>query len=186
MTNPTRSEPDRGAALLLALVFLLALGLVLGSIATFARGAVANTINLTTERTAELNASNAMASAIENVRRSYDPGIYTTTTTDCLPNGTRIPASTLPDGTEVAADPFYVYCTGTDYAGLRQVEFYACASSTPCVDAPSGVALYAVVDYDDVPPGATPAGYYACGPSATSTCGTQMQIVIWDLEVAQS
>ena len=171
---------DSGSALIIALVLMLALGLLMGALATFAQGALMTKTNLATQRGIELNASNAVTAAMENERKTYDPNVYsstapTSTTPNCLPNGA------LP------GNAYYVFCFGTDAPGTllsRQVQFYACTTSTSCVGTAANQVLYAVADYDDVPPNATPAGFSACNsPTNESTCGIRMTVAVWDLKV---
>lgn len=170
---------DRGSALIVALILILALGLVLGALATFARGAMATKTNLSTQRSLELNASNAVTAAIGSVRRTYTLGIYTSTGgTNCLPSGILL-----------TDDPYYVFCVGTDAPGsllTRQVQFYACTTAVSCVNTSADQVLYAVVDYDDVPTGATPAGFSSCNSTSTSTCGIQMTVALWDIKVDEN
>lgn len=178
MRSTFDSPRDQGASLIIALVFMLVIGLVMGAILTFARGAFTTTINVAAERSTELNATNAATVAMQSVRRSFTEGIYSSTTgASCLPSGN------LPD------DPYSVWCVGTDAPGTlatRVVQFYVCATSANCVSTATSVVLYAVAIYDDVPPGATPPGYTACGTTATSTCGIQMSIATWDLKVNET
>src|ERR1700722_3310653 len=72
LRRPSRRNTDAGAALILALVFLLAIGVLLIALANFAVGAQSNTINLKSGRTTEANAANAATVAIEQVRTHYN------------------------------------------------------------------------------------------------------------------
>jgi len=175
-----QTRSDGGAALIIALIFMIALGLVLGSIATYARGSVTNAINLKNQRTSELQASSAVAAAMQNVRRSYYSPIYTPAGTPCLyPNGT--------DGT-LPANPFHVWCTGSIAPGSqvsRTVNFYACPSTSSCA-ASGSVFLFAKGQFNDIPPGATPINYSNCNSTGTSTCGIQMRVAAWDYKTADT
>lgn len=172
-------DREEGSALLIALILVLALGLVLGALATFARGALLTTTNLSSQRSIELDATNAVTAAMQSVRRSYTDSIYTSTAgTNCLPNQTPLPN-----------DPYYVFCVGTAAPGSllsRQVQFYACTTSSSCITTPADQVLYAVANYDDIPEGATPAGYSACSTTTTATCGVRMIVAVWDLRVDES
>jgi hypothetical protein len=185
MTAPVNSRGkygggECGAALILAMVFVFAIGLVLVAILNFSGTAVVNTNNLRVQRTVEANAESATTLAAQYQRDTFTTAIYTSAVgTACLPSG--------------AYQGFLVYCVGTRYpgaAGTRVVQLYTCPSSfaslsTCNASAHSSVNLYAVVTYDDVPPNASPTSS-VCDSSGTTTCGIVMTVDRWDVRFADT
>ena len=201
-----RPSEDAGAALILALVFLLAIGLLTMAIASFAVEADTNTSNVRAVGTVNLNAESVAMATIQAVRRTwvypgetaattqyYSPGASGTTAVNCTP-------------TQINS-PFFVSCIGYSQPGTpatRVVDFYVCATANinPATNAASCsgnnqfIALFAEVTFDDVPPNQQPsaaacsAQYPGLYPPGTSqgpdTCGITMAIDRWDVRLADS
>lgn len=164
----SRGHDESGAALVLALVFLLAIGLVLLAITNLAGGAATNTFNLRSIRTSELQAENVTTEAIAQARASASV---------CSSGG-----SVLYSG--------QVYCVQTTNSlalETRQVDFYACpaaSAGSPCSVTGPGMLLHATVVYDDIPPD-NPASPQ-CSGAATQTCGISVSIKTWDVRSADT
>ena len=178
MTGQTMRQPrdEQGTSLVLALVFVFAIGLVLVAITSFAGAASTNTANLRSQRAIDTNADVATTAAMDSVRRSFTPAIYTGGGTLC--------ASLL---------SYNVYCIGQGpfpIAASRTVQFYTCGASVSqntCLTSAAAQAFYASVTYDDIPPTSSPPGSSQCNsPTNTATCGILMTINRWDVRGADN
>lgn len=197
MTSTSRlaraRRDDCGAVLLIALVFVFAVGMVIAAVATLATGAFTTTYNLHQERDLEANAESAATLAIDNMRYSYAAGVFDaaidTSTPDCMPGAT--PYQGLA-----------TYCWGYSNPGSpnsRTVNFYVCPAGSTYVwpssfsfqDPPpecNNVLLYAQVIFDDLPPNAPPSADN-CPTVVTpdpSTCGIVMTVHVWDVRTADN
>ena len=162
------SRDERGASLVLAIVFLFAIAIVLGAIANLAGTAATNTFNLRAQRTTELAAENAATLAIAQVRSN--PNL-------CSSGGTNLSPQLY------CAQIFSPLSTNT-----RTVDFYACpgaAIGTPCSPTASGVILHSQVVYDDVPPN-SPFSSACVGATNPITCGITVAIKVWDVRSADN
>jgi hypothetical protein len=165
-TTPTgRRRGDQGASLILAIVFVFAVGLVLVAIGGFATGALRNTSNFHDLRTSEANAEAATTVALRFVQTTYKSQIYSGgSSAVCLPTA--------------SVDAISVYCAGTASISAtpnRVVDFYACSSPACSQNAPS-VIIHARVAYSD----RNFAGQDTC-PSDNATCGAGVSILTWDV-----
>lgn len=160
-------KDDRGAALILAIVLVFAIGIVVGVIAQFATTATANSSNLKAQRDTEITAENLTSEAIALVR--FDPVVC-----DAGVGGTQYPLSNK-----------QVWCSQAG-SGSRTVRFYACPNESPC-SSTGAVALRAVVVYDDTPPNQT-TNSVRCGTSVSdrATCGIVVTIQTWDVVTAEN
>jgi hypothetical protein len=160
----------------MALIFVLAVGLVVLAIANLASASLLNTSNLRAERTAEANAENAAMISAQLVRTSFS-----------LPVGT---VATCPGSGAVPSE--VVSCLLTSWsrgaAATRAVQIFVCSASQAanCTSPTSqSVVLLAVITYGDVP--ANNPGLYDCsGPGHTTTCGITMTINQWDVRSADN
>jgi hypothetical protein len=186
-----RSAPggsdESGVTLILALVFILAVGLVLVALVYATGGALLNSSNLRNQRAVEYAADGATTMAAQSVRYSgYPfcnlstgacPGI-TGTTTSCLPN---VNAVTI-NGVSMQ-----VSCSGQIWDSIsgvtRVINFFACQSGT-CSS--TNAVLQAQVTYDDYPVNGPKNCLYGQSPPQVSTCGTGMTINSWILKTASS
>ena len=177
MTHTTRfrnSCDETGASLILAIVFLVAIALVLVSVGGLTSSSLVATNNLKSLRATETNAETAAILAIRTVRTTYTSTYLTASPVNCSPAGTPT--------TEV------VYCEGSAPSSsyfTRVVDFYVCTTPTlppqttgaQCVSGPPYLYLHATVQYSDF----NFAGVKACSATTTATCGTQMNILTWDI-----
>jgi hypothetical protein len=167
--------------LVLALVFVLAIGLTVVALANMATNDTVNSTNLTGQRSVEYAADGATNIAVQNVRYSGNP--YSSTPANCLPNGGSITLG----GTAI-----WVSCTrqqfnppnavGVGGSGVtRVINFYACGTAT-CSS--TNAVLQAQITFDDY----SVSNSYSCtwpgGP--LSTCGTAMTVNSWILETANN
>ena len=190
---------DSGSALILALVFLLATGLLILALATFAVEADTNTTNVRAVGTVNLNAESVAMATIQAIRTSYNfPGQPSTT---YYSPGASSPTALTCTPTQ-ATTSFLVACIGYASPGTtqtRMVDLYVCASSSVSGNAQtcylsntalanssaSKIALFAEVTFNDVPPN-QPASASACSAAYTATCGMTMAIDHWDVRAADS
>jgi hypothetical protein len=186
---PDRSEDDRGAALLMALAFMVALGIVISAVATFATGAFTTSINLGQQRSLEANAESAATIAIANERYQFDHGIPLAggKPYNCMPGTNQIyPATTGTAGRMTVFCDIVAQSQGS--ANSRELEFTACPVSSSATSPPSScsqVELYALVTYDDVPPNASGSAD-TCGATTPNTCGIAMTVLTWDVRTADN
>jgi len=157
---------EKGSSLILALVFVFAIGILLVVITNLAGVAASTTYGLRSERTTELTAENLVTMGMAQVR---------TNPTICNTAGPNLSNQA-------------VYCSqviNSDTSATRTVDFYACPSVTPCSPASTGKVLHATVVYDDIPPN-NPFGGKCSPGGATSTCGIQVSVQAWDINPADS
>jgi hypothetical protein len=168
-TSP-RSRDESGVALILALVFIVAIATIFLALGSFATGSLVNTQNLKAERAIEYAADGATTLAVQNVRYSGNP--YASAAANCLPNGGSVTLNNI---------PVWVVCTQQSFAPLsgvtRVINFYACGqdpSKVACTTTDS--AIVAQVSYDDY---ATNNTSNCTSGGVTSTCGSAMTINSW-------
>jgi hypothetical protein len=193
MIEPTqplnqRSPGESGAALIMALIFLLALGLVISAVATLATGSFTTSINLGQERAVEANAESAATMAIDYVRFKYSgawDNLGNSVSPPVVPSGGTTPLNCMP--ADAAYEGIVTYCamgTPAPTSGAsRVVEFFACPSnvgagttSNPC----SGEFLFTVVTFDDLPPNSAGTSNL-CDSTHAITCGLGMTVDTWDV-----
>jgi len=168
MNESTRSSPgdESGAALILALVFIIVTGVTVAALLSFGGTSLLNSSNYLALQS-EVSAANAATNiALETVRYS-DPTI----------NGGYCPPFTasgipLPDGPNNAT--FWVTCSPhpggltQNGPGTRTVDFSTCGTAASCTSAKAIVT--ATVEFID---GTT------CSASALAACGQQQSILNW-------
>ena len=175
------AHDETGAALILALLFLVAIGVVVGSLASWATNDLQNSSQFASARTLQYAVNGATESAVQTIR--YSPLTSTngaSTPTACW--GTGSTSELTINGTTVGVWCSTVY-TPTS-ANTRVVTFWACPISTSqssltpnqlatvCV---SSTTLKAVVTFGDYPPGFSAP---SAGPCVVY-CGTSMTINSW-------
>ena len=143
---------DRGAVLILALIYIVAVSFIVGALADWAMNDLNNTTTFDSVSQLHYALSGATEAAIHDVRFSPIPSIpisYGTASpiTECLGGSTSISIN----GYNVA-----VYCStviNLAQAATRTVTFYACqwTSSTDATSCASSAHLTVVVAYDDYP-----------------------------------
>jgi hypothetical protein len=179
--DQTCRRDERGTSLILALVFIFAVGMVLVAVGGLAANALLNTNNADAERTSAQDAENAVTIAIQYVR--YLPALPSPSL--CLPPGSTIPSSGQGNG----ANNLEVYCTTTvqqTNSRTRVVEFYACPSGTSPVNCGTSPLLHAEVSYNDLNSQGVDDCYVEGGATVTTSCGTAMNVDLWDVTGADS
>ncbi len=114
MTGDRRGE--EGAALIIALVFILTMGLLAGVLVGLADTNLLATSNLEAQRVGQYAADGALEVAVQTVRYGSNCG-----TTSGL-------SVTIP--TSGSTQDLTVWCTSAALVGARQVTFWACPTST--------------------------------------------------------
>lgn len=182
-TRRSSSENESGAALLLALIFVIVMSVTLLAIVNFAGDALINTANLKGQRSLEYAADAATDAAIQAVRYSYYAFDGTTNPSgDCVPDGTVL---ILPDTATMPAvngETMTVNCSGVinhdpvthqPAQNTRTVTFTTCEQAT-CT--PRSAIVVATVIFQDY----SAAGIYKCTSAPDSaTCGTGDIIQSW-------
>jgi len=161
---------EAGAVLILALVFLIAVGAIVGSLATWATNDLNNTAKFTSARTLQYAVSGATEVAVQSIR--YTPLLATT--------GQGTPGSCWAGGPSLQIDSqnVDVWCSTVwtpTSSSTRVVTFDACfhgGTASACVTSP---LLKAVVTYDDYPTGYNTPNSAAC----VVYCGTSMTVNSW-------
>jgi hypothetical protein len=184
VTTRSRRGDDQGTSLILALVFIVVIGVVLVAVGGLAANALLNTNNTRAQRTATEDAENAVTIAMQYLRYHYVPP----TTNTCLPAGVQIPSS---DPRVSSVTPVQVYCTqnvSSFSSTTRTVNFYACApavSAATCIGQPGVRLVFAQVAYNDL----NPLGISNCNSTSTPTdtsCGLSMSVETWDVTGADT
>lgn len=165
-----RRNDESGAVLILALIFLVAVSLIVTALLTWVGTSLNATAAFTNERNVESAATDAANLAIQNTRFVFDPyGLL----------NAAVPQSCLP---AAGSATMSVYCTmsWTPYSTYtRTVTYSVCpigsGTAVTCAAAP---VLQAIVGFYDGPTSAgTPT---RCQPAASGgSCGTNMSELSW-------
>jgi hypothetical protein len=172
---PVDSAPggdEAGAIIVLALVFLVAVGALIGSITTWATNDLNNTAKFTSARTLQYAVNGATEVALQNIR--YNPQLATT--------AQGFPGPCWGSGSSLQIDNqnVDVWCTTTTYvpgsSPTRVVTLDACLhgpTASTCVAHPLLEAVVAFTDY--------PTGFSTPNPAAcVAYCGTSMTVNSWN------
>ena len=157
-----RGAPDRdetGAVLILALAFILAIGLVVGTLAAWASNSLRNTTQFQSASELHYALSSATNTAVESIRYSPLPSNPTlaenngqaTPIGECWTPSSGSASTLTVDGYSVA-----VWCTTTiDLAQntTRVVSLFTCLSTVNAAQCAAAPLLAAQVTYDDYPTG---------------------------------
>lgn len=186
------SRDESGAVLILALVFLVAVSVIVGALTEWTTNDLKNSANFAATETVNASASNAVNLAVQNIR--YHPLLYTSVnnTTTALTLNASPPSycwgsgpSQYIDPSSVAPQNMNVYCTtvwNPTSANTRQVTVTACptvwaaswtAGQSSCPQAP---LLQAIVTFDDYPSGVSAPSNVQC----VVYCGSAMTINDWN------
>jgi hypothetical protein len=206
-TERRRTHDERGSALILALAFVFAVGLLILALASLTSNSMLGTSNARAQRTSLNDAETAIMTAMQYLRSNYAGAVYDSgiTPQSCLPSSAISPSPGpvgAPGSGNVAvksSDPrvagqsstVSLWCVGNynpTSSATRVVDFYACSSNmgfTDCAVNSKNVILHARVSYNDFPASGVP----SCGPTSTSTpststpptCGTAMTVNSWDI-----
>jgi hypothetical protein len=188
------AKDDSGAVLILALIFLIVVGGVVGSLSTWAMNDLNNTSQFTSARTTQYAVSSATQTAIANIR--YTP-LLSTTYNASLQAPASPPAPCWGSGTTsglTGVDGYNVdvWCStawNASSVNTRVVTFYACtvtaaqASQSLPAAAASALAsscaanpyLQAVVTFGDYPSGVSRPNPAEC----QVYCGQSMTVNSW-------
>jgi hypothetical protein len=185
-------QDEVGSALVLALVFLVAIAILILALGSMAAGAFVNTNNVRTSRTALTNAETATTASIQYLREHFDspapnPSVLTPTLAPCPPFGTTVGSS---DPRVSGTNPIALYCKGQLNIGspaTRVIDLYACSSGTSqsacTASGSSAILVHAEVTFNDF----NPDGVDQCtSPTVTTSCGSAMTINSWDIPLADS
>ncbi len=148
--RPSSERDDRGASLILALVFVFVIGMVLVAVGGLAANALLNTSNARAQRTSTGDAEAAVTIAMQYLR--YNPAPDPAVSPSCLPPNSTIPSS---DPRVSSDNPFKVVCTlalAPTSPQTRVVDFYACLSGgvTSQLACQTSAVLHAQVTYNDL------------------------------------
>jgi len=184
----TGAEDESGAVLILALIFIIAIAVIMLSLLSLTGNDIINASNLQSERSLAYAADGATTASIQAVRYS-DTQFSTSATQPCMPDdassvdvdGVKITVAC--DGTSMDAEatPSCLANRSTLACTTRVVRFFACTVGGPsCSAGSSNLVLQAEVAFDDYsdPPESTD----VCAPSTgTETCGSGMAVVFWSV-----
>jgi hypothetical protein len=176
-----RVQDEAGAVLILALLFLLVVGMITGGLAGWITNDLNNSTQFASARSLQSSASNATELAIQSIR--YDPLLATTQNASppapCWGTGPSSDVS-VPEG-DTASDDMSVWCStkwNPSSASTRVVTISTCLSSQSSQSAATCSAnpyLQAIVVFDDYPPGISAPNPNAC----VVYCGTGMTVTSW-------
>ena len=189
------ASSDGGAVLILAMVFLLAIGLITVATAAMAVNANVNTSNAHQQLVTQANLESEVSLAMQAARNSYDYAGCTSVPAPAADNcyaasGFSSSANCTPSAASIGG--LSVWCDGSGASAngipTRTVDFFVCRSGvSPCAGSPS-VALFAEVVYTDLPAGEPQSADQCTRPPtpSTATCGLTMSVTSWDVSLADS
>jgi hypothetical protein len=181
-----QERDESGAVLILALVFLVIVGALVGSLTGWAGNDLNNTAKFTANRTLQYAASSAVETGIANIRytplfATQLPAVLTPpTTTSASPSFCWGSSATAPSALQIDNINMSVWCS-TAYtptsSATRVVTLSACpltgtTTGTSCAASPT---LQAVVTFDDYPSGSNPPIPDEC----VAYCGSSMTVNGW-------
>ena len=177
-TYKSCARDEAGAVLILALLFLLTVGVITGGLAGWITNDLNNSTQFTSSRSLQNSASNATELAIQSIR--YDPLLATTQNANppapCWGTGSSSDVS-IPEGS-TTSDDMSSWCS-TEWtpssASTRVVTISTCLSSESAATCSANPYLQAIVVFDDYPPGLSAPNPNAC----VVYCGTGMTVSSW-------
>jgi hypothetical protein len=174
------SGDETGASLILALVFMVTVGGLVGSLSTWALNDLKNTTHITSARTSQYSINGAVQAADQEIR--YTPQL--STTKDAPAPGAPCWGTASSSQVTINATNVAVWCSTAWNPGsvsTRIVTFTACpvpagqtavALASSCASNPT---LKAVVTYGDYPSGDNAPNSAEC----VLYCGTSMTVDSW-------
>ncbi len=173
------APPDeRGAVLILALLFLVIGVVAVGALAFQVTNDVTNSVHFRTVRSMQYAAKSSTNLAIQNIR--YTPLLSTTQTLDASPPAPCWGANPESQLASIDGEPAMASWCSTNWtpnsANTRTVTISTCPASTSAAQCAAAPLLQAVVSFDDYPP------QLASAPSAAPCslyCGTSMVTDSW-------
>lgn len=182
---PTRKRPhdrrtgnESGSVLVLALLYLVAISLILGALASWVTNDLNNSSRFASARSLQFAANSATELAIQNIR--YAPLLSAGQTLNASPPGycwgSGAPSQLA--GNSVNGIGVEVWCStvwSPSSANTRVVTFSACLSGVSATTCAINPKLEAVVAFDDYPPGVSTPNSGVCA----TYCGSGLTIESW-------
>lgn len=183
---PLRGRGEAGSSLILALIFIVAVSLIVTGLANWALNDLHNTASFTSARTLQNAANGATQVAIQSIR--YNPLLSTGQTLNASPPSycwgnsapSELPISNFNTTSIDGASQIAVWCStawNPSSANTRVVTFSTClmTAGMDAATCASNPALQAVVTFDDYPPGGSAPNAGQCN----TYCGTAMTVNDW-------
>ncbi|HEY5104760.1 MAG TPA: IPT/TIG domain-containing protein [Acidimicrobiales bacterium] len=179
MSRQEIADDERGSVLVLALLYLVAISLILSALASWVTNDLNNSSRFSSARSLQFAANSATELAIQNIR--YAPLLSAGQTLNASPprycwgSG---PTSQLTGSNSVNGIGVEVWCStawAPASANTRVVTFSACLSGVNSSTCASNPSLQAVVAFDDYPPGVSTPNSGVCA----TYCGTGLTIDSW-------
>jgi hypothetical protein len=174
---------ESGAVLMLALIFLIVAGSIVGALSNWVLNDIKNTTHMSAARSLQYAATAATQTAIQSIR--YTPLIESGSTTQtlnanppsaCWGTGT---SSSLATAEGTTTPNMSVWCSTAwtpTSSDTRVVTFSTCLSSLSAAACAANPYLQAVVTFDDYPPGVSSPTTGQC----VAYCGTDVTINSWN------
>lgn len=173
---------EAGAVLILALVYLVSIGLVVTALATWATNDLHNTATFKSVSELHYAVSSTTNTAIQSIRFSPMPASTPTQKSNTPVGNCWNPASGSPSSQlTINGYTVSVWCStyeDNNIGATRQVTLYACLSTLSSAQCQSTPLLTAVVVFDDYPPGGGVLLTSQCNPSS-SQCGYLQTLTSW-------
>lgn len=186
MRQECRQHDQSGSALVLAIIFLLAMALVILALGSFAVQASSTNVSVRAQAKIETAAETAATAAIQQVRVSWNYPVQTPPVPTVYSNSllsTATPQLCTPSG---ATSGETIYCEGWQIGTSRLVNFFVCGSTYATNNPATCLAkteLFASVTYSDIPDGGAP-NSASCTKTSNATCGISMSIGQWDVRIS--
>lgn len=178
-TNEEGTGNESGSVLVLALLYLVAISLILTALASWATNDLNNSSAFSSARSLQFAANSTTELAIQNIR--YAPLLAAGQTLNASPPGYcwgSGPTSQLIGSNSVDGIGVEVWCStvwSPSSANTRIVTFSACLSGVSASTCAINPKLEAVVAFDDYPPGLSSPNPGVCA----TYCGTGLTIDSW-------
>jgi hypothetical protein len=179
------TRDEAGAVLILALVYLVAVSVIVGGLTDWAMNDLKNTGNFSSARSTQTAATSSVETAIQSIR--YAPLLFATSSTSqqtlnasppvpCWGNGAS-PSGLTAASVGANIDVWCSTAWNPTSADTRVVTFSACPTSVTTSGAQCALQpfLQAVVTFDDYPPGIQTPTTSQC----VTYCGTSMTVNSW-------
>lgn len=174
-----RARDEHGAVLVLALLYLVAMSLILTALANWTINDLNNSSHFASARSLQFAANSAAELAIQNIR--YNPLLSSGQTlnagppTSCWGSG---PTSSLTGASSVDGVSVDVWCSTSwtpSSANTRVVTISTCLSGVSAIACALAPTLQTVVAFDDYPPGVSTPNNGVCAVY----CGTGLTVQSW-------
>lgn len=178
-TGPPRAHDERGATLILALIFIVVVSVMTTALTSWVTGDLNNTAKFTSAQLMDSAANSAAEAALQSVRYSFAAStLNASPPVPCWTAGTTPGQITVDE--QFTTKTLSAWCS-TFYDPLstntRTVTISTCLSSVSAATCASSPILQAVVVFDDY--SATDTSECTTSPTDQQTCGTGMSIVSW-------